>query len=96
MIYRLLVEETILAVTHTTWRIAPYETILGAFNIKYISHASVKGQVLTDLVAETAEPSLDEMTETQHIDGKLVNTVSLRGILCPEWYMLMALQSKVI
>ena len=79
---------------HATWRIAPYGTILGAFNIKYISRASVKGQVFTNLVAEIVEPSSDEMTKAQHIDGKLVDTVSLRGILCPEWYMLMALQIK--
>ena len=79
---------------HATQRIAPYGTILGAFNIKYISRASVKGHVLTDLVVENAEPSSDEMTEAQHIDGKLVDTVSLRGIICLEWYMLMVLQIK--
>ena len=85
---RPLGEETILAVAHATRRITPCGPILGAFNIKYISRASVKGQVLTDLVAEITEPSSDEMTEAQHINGKLVDTVSLRGILCPEWYML--------
>ena len=66
MIYRPLVEETILAMAHATQRIASYGTILGAFNIKYISHASVKGQVLTDLTVETAKPLLDEMTKAQH------------------------------
>ena len=91
---RPLVEETILAVAHATQRIAPCRTILEAFNIKYISRASVKGQVLTDLVAKITEPSSDEMTEAQHIDGKLVDTVSLRWILYPKWYMLMALQIK--
>ena len=83
-----------MVVAHATQRIAPYGTILGAFNIKYISRASVKGQVLMNLVVETAEPSSNEMTEAQHIDGKLVDMVSLRGILCLEWYMLMALQIK--
>ena len=48
----------------------------------------------TDLVAKDVEPSPSEMIETQHIDGKLVDTVSLHGILCPEWYMLLALQIK--
>ena len=56
-------EETILAVVHATQRIAPYETILGAFNIKYTSRASVKGQFLTNLATETVEPLLDEMRE---------------------------------
>ena len=56
-------EETILAVVHATQRIAPYKTILGAFNIKYTSRASVKGQFLIDLATETVEPLLDEMRE---------------------------------
>ena len=83
-----------MVVAHATQKIAPYRTILGAFNNKYISRAPVKGQALTNLVAEIAEPSSDEMTEAQHIDGKLVDTVSLRWILYPKWYMLMALQIK--
>ena len=41
---------------HATWRIAPWGTILGVFNIKYMARTSVKGQVLTDLVAEIAQP----------------------------------------
>ena len=83
-----------MVVAHATQKIAPYRTILGAFNIKYISRAPVKGQALTNLVAEIAEPSPVEMTEAQHIGGKLVNTALLRAILYPEWYMLMALQIK--
>ena len=62
MRYRSLEEETILAVAHATRRIATWGTILGAFNIKYISRTSVKGQDLIDLVAKIAEPPLDEMT----------------------------------
>ena len=83
-----------MVVAHATQKIAPYRTILGAFNIKYISRAPVKGQALTNLVAEIAEPSPVEMTEAQHIGGKLVNTALLCAILYPEWYMLMALQIK--
>ena len=37
---------------------------------------SVKGQVITNLVAEFAEPSLEEVMETRDIDGKLVGTIS--------------------
>ena len=83
-----------MAVAYATRRIAPCRIILGAFNIKYIPRASTKGQVLMNLVAKIAEPSSDEMTEAQHMDGKSVGTVLLRRILCPEWYMLMALQIK--
>ena len=79
---------------HAMQRIASYETILGAFNIKYTSRASIKGQFLSNLATETAEPLPDEMTEAQHVNGKLVGTVSLHGILCPEWCVLIALQIK--
>ena len=61
-----------MAMAYATGRIAPWGTILGAFNIKYIPRTSVKSQVLTDLVAEIAEPPSNEMTEAQHMDGKLV------------------------
>ena len=39
-----------------TGRIAKWGTILGAFDIKYMSRTSIKGQVLADLVAEFTEP----------------------------------------
>ena len=38
-----------------TRRIAKWGTILGVFNIKYMSRTSIKGQVFVDLVAEFAE-----------------------------------------
>ena len=50
--YRPLVEETILAVGHATRRIALCGAILGAFNIRYASCDSVKGQFLTVLMTE--------------------------------------------
>ena len=53
---------------HAMQRIALYETILGAFNIKYTSRASIKGQFLSNLAVETAEPLTDEMTEAQHVN----------------------------
>ena len=39
-----------------TGRIAKWGTILGAFDIKYMSRTSIKGQVLASLVAEFTEP----------------------------------------
>ena len=87
-------EETILVVTHAMQKIALCKTILGAFNIKYIFRGPVMGQVLTDQMVDIAEPSPVEMTEAQHVNGKLVGTVSLHGILCPERRMLIALQIK--
>ena len=60
-----------------TERIAKWCTILGAFNIKYMSRTSVKGQVLTDLVAEFPETPFEEKVERQNMDRKLVSMVSL-------------------
>ena len=39
---------------YTRW-IAKWGMILGTFDIKYMPHTSVKGQVLVDLVAKLAE-----------------------------------------
>ena len=61
-----------------TGRIAKWDTILGAFDIKYMSHISVKGQVLKDLVAELTKPPLEEVAATQSMDGKSVGTISLQ------------------
>ena len=44
---------------------------------------SVKGQVLTDLVVEFAKPSLEEVTEVQHMDRKSVSMISQQGL--PSW-----------
>ena len=47
-----------------TRRIAKWGTILGAFDIKCMPRTFVKGQVLVDLVAEFAEPPLEEVVTT--------------------------------
>ena len=39
---------------------------------------SVKGQVLTDVVVEFAEPLSEKVVATQNMDGKLVGTISLQ------------------
>ena len=48
--------KTILRSADYTRRVAKWGTILGAFDIKYIPHTSIKGQVLASLVAEFTEP----------------------------------------
>ena len=50
-----------------TGRIAKWGTVLRAFDIKYMPRTSVKGQILIDLVAEFAEPALEEMLTTQNM-----------------------------
>ena len=46
-----------------TGRIDKWDTILGAFDIKYMPPISIKGQVLADLVAEFAETPFEEKVE---------------------------------
>lgn len=65
-----------------TGRIVKWGMILGAFDIKYMPRTSIKGQVLVDLVAKFAEPSLEEVAKTQDMDGKSVGTISLQGPAC--------------
>ena len=50
--------------------------ILGAFDIKYISGTSVKGQVLTDLVTEFAKSLLEVEAKKQNMDGKSIGMIS--------------------
>ena len=52
-------------------------TVLGAFDIKYMSHTSVKGQVLANMVAKFTEPPLEEVAATQSMDEESVGTISL-------------------
>ena len=63
-----------------TGRIAKWGTILGAFDIKYMPRTSVKGQVLTDLMAEFTEPPMEELKLVENMDGKLVGTISQHGL----------------
>ena len=59
-----------------TGRIAKWGTILEAFDIKYMARTSVKGQVLTNLVAKFTKSPLEEKIEKQNMDEKSVGVVS--------------------
>ena len=56
-----------------------WSTLLGAFDIKYMPRTSVKGQVLADLVAEFAEPTVEAMAEEENIYGKSVGIIYAQG-----------------
>ena len=58
-------------------RVAKWAMILGAFDIKYTLHTSIKDQVLVDLETELAKPSFEENGERPCMDGKSVGVVSL-------------------
>ena len=68
--------KTILRSANYIGRIAKWGTILGAFDIKYMSRTSIKGQVLADLVAEFTEPEIEELPSEGNMDEKLVGTIS--------------------
>ena len=68
--------KTILQSADYTGRIAKWGTILGAFDIKYMSRTSIKGQVLADLVVEFIEPEIEELPTDGNKDEKLVGTIS--------------------
>ena len=51
--------KSVLRTVDYTRMIALCNTILGAFNIKYMPRTSIKGQVLADLVTEFAEPPIE-------------------------------------
>ena len=70
-----------------TERIALWNTILGAFKIKYMPWTFIKGQVLADLMAESAEPPIEIVTEQSNVDGKSVGVISAPGPPCWKVYV---------
>ena len=75
--------KTILRNVDYTGRITKWGTILGAFDIKYMPHISIKGQILADLVAEFTEPEIEELLPVGNMDEKLVGTISQYRL--PTW-----------
>ena len=68
--------KSILRSADYTGRIAKWGMILGAFDIKYMPHTSVKCQILADLVVEFAEFP-EEIDVKQHgMDEKSVGLIS--------------------
>ena len=68
-------------------RIALWNTILGAFDIKYMPRTSIKGQVLADLVVEFAEPLVETLIKLRGVEGKLVGMVSALKLPCWKVYV---------
>ena len=58
-----LLLQSLLRSTDYTEKIDKWSTILEAFEIKYMSRTSIKGQVLVDLVVEFAESTLEDEVE---------------------------------
>ena len=68
--------KSILRSVDYTSRVAKWDTILGDFDIKYMPCTSIKGQVLTDLVAEFAECPEEMNVEKHDMDEKSVGLIS--------------------
>ncbi|XP_075654805.1 uncharacterized protein LOC142624972 [Castanea sativa] len=68
-------------------RIAKWGTILEAFDINHMPHTSIKGQVLADLVAEFAKPSLEESAKGLHMGGKSIGVISCKELLIWKVYV---------
>ena len=68
-------------------RIALWNTILGAFDIKYMPQTSIKGQVLADLIAEFAEPPVEILTEQHGVEGKSIGMNSTSKPPCWKVYV---------
>ena len=71
-----LLFKAILRSANYTGRIAKWGTILGAFNIKYMPHTSIKGQVLADLVAEFTKGPTENESEEHRMGEKSVGLVT--------------------
>ena len=79
--------KSVLRTADYTRRIALWNTILGAFDIKYMPRTSIKGQVLVDLVAEFAELLVEILTELRGVEGKSVGVVSAPKPPCWKVYV---------
>ena len=73
----------ILQSANYTGMIAKWGTILGVFDIKYMPHTSVKGQVLAHLVAEFAELPEEAEMKQHGMDEKSVGLISTQD--SPSW-----------
>ena len=68
--------KSILRSADYTGRVAKWGTILRVFDIKYMPHTFIKGQVLADLVAEFAECPEKMSVEKHGMDEKSVGQIS--------------------
>ena len=79
--------KSVLRTADYTGRIALWNTILRAFDIKYMPRTSIKGQVLVDLVAEFAESPIEMVTKQRDVEGKSVGVISALRPPCWKVYV---------
>ena len=79
--------KSVLRTADYTGRVALWNTILGAFDIRYMSRTSIKGQVVADLMAEFTEPPVETPTELHGMEGKPVGMASAPKPPCWKVYV---------
>ena len=79
--------KSILQTVDYTGRITLWNTILGAFDIKYMPRTSIKGQVLVGLVAKFTEPPIEIVTKQRSAEGKSVGMISTPKPPCWKVYV---------
>ena len=79
--------KSVLQTADYTGRIALWNTILGAFDIKHMPRTSIKGQVLADLVVEFAEPPVEILIEQRGVEGKSISVISTPKPPCWKVYI---------
>ena len=79
--------KSVLWIADYSGRIAIWNTILRAFDIKYMPRTSIKGQVLADLVAEFAEPLVEIVAEERNMSGKSIGEISMPRPPCWKVYV---------
>ncbi|XP_065636481.1 uncharacterized protein LOC136070440 [Quercus suber] len=79
--------KSILRAADYTGRIAKWNTILGAFDVKYMPRTAIKGQVLADLTAEFAEPTVEVGTEGRITGERPVGAVFVPRSPCWKVYV---------
>ena len=79
--------KSVLQTADYTGRIALWNTILGAFDIKYMPRTSIKGQVLADLMVKFTESPVEIVTKQHNMDGKSVGVISAPGPSCWKVYV---------
>ena len=79
--------KSVLRIADYIGRIALWNTILGAFDIKYMPRTSIKGQVLADLVAKFAKPSIEILNKQRDVEGKSAGVISASKPSCWKVYV---------
>ena len=79
--------KSVLRTADYTRRIVVWNTILGAFDIKYMPLTFIKGQVPADLMAEFAEPPVEVVAGERSMGRKPVGAVSMPGPPCWKVYV---------